>query len=175
VITARHGFDLFVTPNHLAERMVEIAEIKPGMTVLEPEAGTGRIAKAIRNAGVEPVCVEYAWDTYEFLRKQGYNVTQSDFLEWTAPHKFDVILMNPPFSNSADIIHVMWAYMHLARKGILVAIMSEGAFHGDRKKVANFRAWAEMKGAHSEQLDAQTFKESGTNVNARLFTLRRKI
>jgi tRNA G10 N-methylase Trm11 len=34
---------LFPTPPELADRMVELADIRPGQQVLEPSAGTGRI------------------------------------------------------------------------------------------------------------------------------------
>jgi len=39
---------LFPTPPELADRMVALADIRPGQRVLEPSAGTGRIIDAIR-------------------------------------------------------------------------------------------------------------------------------
>ena len=172
-ITRSHSFDLFVTPDPLTLRMVLMAKIKPGMDVLEPEAGTGRIAKAIRAAGVEPVCVEFAWDTFNHLQKQGFNVTQADFLTWVTKQRFDVILMNPPFSNLADVDHVLRAFSLLKAGGILVAIMGAGALNQQGKKAKAFRAW--LKGNHgkSEVLPKDTFKESGTGVNAFLVTIRK--
>jgi len=41
------------------------------------------------------------------------------------------------------------------------------------KLVSQFRRWSEFTGGTSEKLDAGTFKESGTNVSARLFTVRK--
>ena len=39
---------LFPTPPELVDRMVALADIRPGQRVLEPSAGTGRIIDAIR-------------------------------------------------------------------------------------------------------------------------------
>ena len=189
-ITRGHNFDLFVTPDHLAERMVLMlykllpCKVLP-QYILEPSAGTGRIAKAISKVGAIPVCVEFAYSTYAHLLEQGYTHTRqqdflevklSDFLEdngGIGEYGFRAVLMNPPFSSMADILHVLHAYEMLAVGGILIAVMSEGSFNGDRKLVSQFRRWSEFTGGTSEKLDAGTFKESGTNVSARLFTVRK--
>ena len=144
------------------------------MTVLEPEAGTGRIAKAIREAGVEPVCVELAWSAFEFLKAQGYNVTQGDFMEYETDIKFDAICMNPPFSNLQDIDHVRRAYSMLKQGRTLVAIMGEGAFSQVRNKAKFFRDWLKKAGGWSEQLPDGTFQESGTGVNARIVVITKR-
>jgi hypothetical protein len=41
---------LFPTPPDLAARVVALADIRPGQTVLEPSAGTGNLVRAIRDA-----------------------------------------------------------------------------------------------------------------------------
>ena len=41
---------LFPTPPEIAAQMVEYLEIEPGMTVLEPSAGTGNLVQAVRDA-----------------------------------------------------------------------------------------------------------------------------
>lgn len=48
----------FATPTSLAKRLVEMAEIKPGMTVLEPSAGEGAIAVEIMKADAYVYCIE---------------------------------------------------------------------------------------------------------------------
>jgi hypothetical protein len=47
VVTVPH---LIPTPLDVARQVVELAEILPGMSVLEPSAGTGSIIKAIHDA-----------------------------------------------------------------------------------------------------------------------------
>jgi predicted RNA methylase len=174
-IVTGHNFDLFPTPDHLADRMADLAGVCAGMKVLEPEAGTGRIAKAVRRRGVEPVCIEFGYTAYEFLKKQNFNVTQDDFLavDPASMEKFNVVLMNPPFSNMADIDHVLHAYKFLADGGVLAAIVSEGSFNGDRKKVVMFREWLSANRADVNKLPERTFEESGTNVNSRLILVRK--
>ena len=54
-----HNFDLFPTPPELAAEMVRRARIMAGDRVLEPSAGTGRLAKAAKEAGGWVTCVEF--------------------------------------------------------------------------------------------------------------------
>ena len=73
---------LFPTPPALAARMVDLAGIEAGDRVLEPSAGTGNIAKAIRQVGVEAVCVEINPALAKTLADAGYVVHLADFLHW---------------------------------------------------------------------------------------------
>jgi hypothetical protein len=170
-IEAGHNFDLFHTPPQLASRMADIAQIKVGMSVLEPEAGTGRIAQAVRDRGVEPLCVEFAFSPFQFLLKQGFNAIQDDFLVWVTYNRFDAVLMNPPFSK--ETAHVMRAFELVKPGGILVGIMSAGTFSNQGKKATDFRAWLRSKRGKSEALPEGTFKEAGTNVSTYLITIKR--
>lgn len=171
-----HAFDLFPTPPELAKRMVNLCDdpIFSGASTkwLEPSAGTGRIAQAIRNAGHEPICIELSYSAYEFLVSRCFDVTQGDFLELDpTTHKADVILMNPPFSNGQDIDHVKHAFEILGEGGRIVAIMSEGSFHRSDNKAKQFREWLEDVCHWTEELEPGTFKSSGTNVKARLVVI----
>lgn len=172
-LTASHSNDLFVTPKELAERMTHIAGITHGMEVLEPSAGTGRIADAIQKRGVSPVCVEFNSELVDHLRKKGFNATQSDFMQWEPTSKFHAVIMNPPFSNGADADHVRRAYDFIMDGGIIVAIMGEGVFFRNDRKAQEFRAWLEQVEGTSEKLPPSTFGKSGTNVNTRLVTIRK--
>ncbi|MFH1463933.1 MAG: hypothetical protein ABIO70_06085, partial [Pseudomonadota bacterium] len=49
----------FPTPDVVVAEMMQFAAVEAGHTVLEPSAGSGHIARAIRAAGVEPYCVEF--------------------------------------------------------------------------------------------------------------------
>lgn len=168
-----HNFDLFPTPPALAAEMVRRAGIRQGDRVLEPSAGTGRLAKAAKEAGAWVVCVEFNHSLIGRLLDMGFEVICKDFMEYTQPARVDAVIMNPPFSNGADIDHVRHAY-DLLTEGNLVAIMSEGSFYRSDKKATAFRAWLESVGGESEQLPAGTFRQSGTNVSTRLVTISKR-
>jgi hypothetical protein len=101
---------LFPTPAPLAARMVELADIQRGHTVLEPSAGTGRLLQAVRNAcpGAVTTAVEINYGLAHRLRLNWDDVRQADFMEWTGG-AFDRIIMNPPFTMGADIKHIQRA------------------------------------------------------------------
>lgn len=165
--------ELFPTPPTLAERMVEEARIEPGMFILEPSAGTGVIADAIKAAESDTlvICVEINQSLRAGLESKGYPVASADFLQWNADvgRTFDRVLMNPPFS--AEVAHVRHAFGMLKPGGRLVAIMSQGPFYRSYKADAEFRAWLDEVGGVSEPLPVGTFEASGTGVNTRLVVI----
>lgn len=76
------GLDFFPTSESVVDTMLDAAEIEEGMAVLEPSAGMGHIADAIRTkTGVEPDLVELSGDRRELLEAKGYNLVGSDFTE----------------------------------------------------------------------------------------------
>lgn len=171
---------LFPTPVPLADRMAEIADIRPGQRVLEPSAGTGRLIGsmgAIWHAdGGELHAVEINSGLCRNLSRE-FPLTKvrcADFLECGEElGRFDRIIMNPPFTNGADVEHVRHAFGFLKPGGRLVAIMSAGVtFRSDRKTV-EFRHFLDKRGAEIEELPADTFKESGTGVNTILVAIDR--
>lgn len=170
------GLDFFPTPASTSDEMIETADIREGMTVLEPSAGMGHIAERIRDAGFEPDVVEFSGDRRELLELKGFNVVGSDFLGVT--EKYDRIIMNPPFSNRRDEEHVRHAYNLLKPNGKLVAIMGEGVFFGNDKRATEFRDWLESVGGTSEKLEEGTFKDASlpvnTGVNARMVVIEKQ-
>jgi len=78
---------LFPTPPDLAKRMVELAEIQPGMCVLEPSAGTGNLARAIRSAvpGAHLDLIEIDPKLCSILKASGFEVSCRDFLAASMP------------------------------------------------------------------------------------------
>ncbi len=163
---------LFPTPPSLAARMVELADIEPGHAVLEPSAGTGNILRAIREASggsAVRTAIEINSRLCDRLRiaEEGAHVINCDFLQFDAPAtKYDRILMNPPFANADDIKHIRHALGMLKPGGKLVAICANGP-----RQNAQLRPLVEQHGGEWENLPPDTFAESGTAVNAALFTL----
>lgn len=169
----------FPTPPALARQVVEAADIKPGAKVLEPSAGIGSLAEAVKEAEPSAVvtCVEVAPSMVELLKLKGFNAFRCDFLDCpdAAGLKFDRIVMNPPFERSADIDHVRQAFGHLRKNGRLVAIMSAGVEFRSDRKTEEFRSWLDSLGGTIEHLPdgafqgAEAFRQTG--VRAVLVTI----
>lgn len=163
----------FPTPRSLASRMIDEARLRPGARILEPSAGTGRLIDAAITSDFPPaeiVAVEINPALASaLLAKYGgaAKVRHGDFMACGAElGLFDVVLMNPPFAEQADVRHVLHAAQFLKPGGRLVAIMSAGVtFRGDRS-AETFRAFVESTGGTLEPLPPDTFKESGTSVNS---------
>ncbi|WP_425335606.1 hypothetical protein, partial [Pseudomonas aeruginosa] len=78
----------------VTEEAIDAADIQGGMDVLEPSAGMGHMADAIREqTGVEPEVVELSGERRELLEAKGYNLVGSDFME-VSGKQYDRIVMN---------------------------------------------------------------------------------
>lgn len=87
-VTTAKDIGFFPTPAPLARQLVELAEVKPGMTCLEPSAGTGRIVDALVVAGAVVVAIERDDKMREALQKRAGNSVIDDR---EAPHGFFVV------------------------------------------------------------------------------------
>lgn len=158
----------FPTPKITAEKMVEMADIEPGMSVLEPSAGKGDIAEAVQNAHPEAeiTTIERMQTLRELLEAKGFEVVGDDFLEHEG--QYDRIIQNPPFEKKQDIDHVRHAYDQLKFGGRLVSIMSEGPFFGVDKKSKAFQEWFANVGGVDEKIGqafkgVETFRQTGVS------------
>ena len=143
------------TPNNVIEMMLkEIGEIKPTDKILEPSAGYGHIADMIvKNSALTPNKIDVI-EPVEKLRKvlytKGYNLVDYDILKYQPKEKYDKILMNPPFDNGSDIIHLMYCFDLLKKGGKIVSIMPENSFlpirqHGYEKWVKDWLGNGEQR------------------------------
>lgn len=160
-------FQFFATPDHLADQLVELAEIEAGMEILEPSAGQGAIIKAIHRQLFDSYTV-WAFEmmpvNQTFLNKiVGCRVLGSDFLT-ECDTSFDRIIANPPFAKNQDITHVRKMFDQLKPGGRLVSIMSKHWQWASNKKEVEFRKWLEDNNAEIHEIDAGEFKESGTSI-----------
>lgn len=160
---------LFPTPHDLAQRMADLADIRPDHRVLEPSAGTGALLNGITQSPREIVAVEINVSLADRLRQtQGSNcrVVNADFLQCNGDlGTFDRIVMNPPFQNGADVLHVRHALNKLNAGGKLVAIVAGGP----RQKAA-----LEPFADYWEELPDGTFAEQGTNVRTVLLVIEKR-
>jgi predicted RNA methylase len=162
----------FPTPGELVEQMIAKANLSPGLTVLEPSAGDGAIAlPAAAVTGGHVVCFEVCPSRTAGLRAAlggSGRVINDDFLRYQAgEHRYDRVLMNPPFTRGADALHVLHALDFLAPGGRLVAIVS-GAIHGPADGMrphAELRRAIERRGGQVIRLPAGSFKNAGTSVD----------
>jgi len=140
-------------------RLIYEANIEPGQLVLEPSAGKGDIAEAIREAGAHPHCVEHNFSLVQILCAKGFEVEQAgDFMEHAPVERFDAVVMNPPFENGQDAEHVQHAFKFLKPGGRLVAITGAGIFFRTDRKAVAFREWLEDNGGTVEDLPDDAFK-----------------
>lgn len=169
------GIDFFPTPKALAATMAEMAGIKPGMTVLEPSAGNGHLADAARDAGADVDTIEMSDTLRNVLTAKKHTIVAHDFEAHTSTKQYDAVLMNPPFSDRKDALHIMRAWDMVKPGGKLVAIAGEGVFFGSDKKAVAFREWLDEHGAEVEKLPDNTFMGASqivqTGANARLINL----
>lgn len=162
----------FPTPAQLVARMIEEAALSDGARVLEPSAGSGAIADALRDAGHKVECIERHSTLCDILTGKGHAIRQGDFLEQVAPADlFDAVVMNPPFENGQDVQHVRHAFGFVKPGGRVVAIMGAGVMFRQDSRFAEFRAWADDLGAEFVEIPAGAFKESGTGVASVMITI----
>jgi SAM-dependent methyltransferase len=159
LVGTKPGIDFFPTPPPLAQRMVQLADVQPGERVLEPSAGKGDIADAIRAAGGKVEAVELSETLRKVLTAKGHTLVGTDFEAFDSHEgQYDAIVMNPPWSGGADVRHVMRAYTLLKPGGRLVALMSMHPSFAQDKASQAFRGWMEEMGAASEKIPADDFK-----------------
>ena len=170
------GKDFFPTPEPVAQQMAEALDVQPGMRVLEPSAGKGNLADAVRAAQPDAVIdtVEQSSTLREILRAKGYDLVGQTFEDFTPEAPYDRVIMNPPFSDGLDADHVRKAYDLLKPGGKLIAITGEGIFFRSDAKSKAFRDWLDGVGGTSEKM-ADAFMDrrevKTTGVASRLVTI----
>jgi len=174
------NFAFYPTPPEVAERLIEAASLyrqpyAPPLTVLEPSAGTGNLARPLAAKGAVVDCVELQAGHADTLRRSGLfrSVVNCDFLllEPDPARLYDRVVMNPPFDTGRDIDHVLHAMRFLKPGGRLVAIMSAGTeFRADRK-TTSFRDLMSKMGADWSDLPPRSFASVGTNCNTRIVSV----
>lgn len=157
-------FGFFPTPAPLARELVKLAGLRPGHTVLEPQAGVGGIASVCAEVvGKGSVtCYEIQQKNCDVLRSIGFQVEQVDFLTVEPTQQFTHVICNPPFEKQADIEHVLAGFRFLEAGGTMAAIMSIGVTFRTNSKTTQFRAFLDSMGATIRVNDKNAFKESGT-------------
>lgn len=178
VTDIKQDLQFYATPFDLVDELCMIAGIGDNMRVLEPSAGTGNIANVLSQRGATVDVCEIHQPFCEMLTHPAYKHTLIglDFLSLSpgTVEPYDAVVMNPPFTKGQDVEHVTHAYQFLRPGGILVSIMSAAVKFNETKKYREFREFAHMNGGRFQDVDAGSFKESGTGVNTVIFSITRQ-
>lgn len=108
--------EFYPTPLHIINKMLSDVDFKTVNSVLEPSAGQGDIAKIIKQkmeslrkydygfnhdekyiADID--CIEINPQLQSILRGENLRVVHDDFLTFKTMKHYDLIVMNPPYSN----------------------------------------------------------------------------
>ena len=129
--------EFYPTPSFLAGKMIARIDWTCVYSVLEPSAGKGDLLQALdsyakkyrsplerRAFSVRENCDTIERDTnLQFiLRGKGFRVVADDFLSYDALKRYDVILMNPPFSEGDK--HLMKALMLQENGGQICCLLN---------------------------------------------------
>jgi len=189
-VDRKKTIELFETPALIAATLADIAASHSGwgqqiVTILEPSAGRGRLLAAWNDAlpgrcdDDNVIAIDIDAANCDAVRQQGIAtmIVCGNFLALEPGQLYplaDVILMNPPFANTADIAHVTHAYQRwLAPGGILVAIMSPHWTFAEDAPSRAFRALMASAGGEDQRLPSGSFKAEGTGVETVIVTLRK--
>lgn len=116
----------YPTPESLARRAVDLADIGDDDNCLEPSAGQGGLAWHM--PADRTTCVEVSALNCQVLRAREYDVVEVDFLKWAlSAGKYSRIVMNPPFSEGRWLTHLEAAARLLTDDGMVVAVLPASA------------------------------------------------
>ena len=181
-------FQQFSTPPAEALVVVKAATLCPGMSVLEPSAGTGNIAVLARLLGAHVDTNEIDPRRRELLALQGFEPTALDaerLDNLLPPDKtYYAIVMNPPFSATGGRVtghrtafgarHIEQALLRLRPGGRLVAIVGRG-MASDRP---GFRDWWTEIGSRyhvraNVGIDGREYARFGTKFDNQIIVIDR--
>ena len=184
----------YPTPPELAKRMISLVKWSDVESVLEPSAGKGDLARYacwelkarkdyrpsfektenyIPHADVD--CVEIDPNLQAILRDKGFRVVHDDFMTYHTHKRYDLILMNPPFSDGAA--HLIRALDMIKGGGQVVCLLNaetlKNPYNIQRRVLTNR---LEQLGASIEYIAGAFGKaERGTDVEIALVYVKIKI
>lgn len=150
------------TPEDVVDRLLDFAWIKPGLRVLEPSCGNGRILDGLRDKGCLALGIEYHPGRAAEARAKGHKVAVGNFLEQPPVDEFDAVVMNPPFYGRHYAQHVRHAYKFLRPGGVLAAVLPASARYDH----------GELSGDWND-LPVASFAAAGTNIPTTMLRMRK--
>jgi predicted RNA methylase len=175
-VNPKKKFQQFYTPKSLADNMRSIVlnhlQGVESPKFLDPSAGCGALIDGLENVTaveIDPNNVKYLENNFDI------EIYEGDFLKYHPNDLglFDAVIMNPPFTKSQDVKHILHAYEFLKDGGILVAISSVSWTNSQFKINMFFKDWLRDCNADVSDIDAKTFKDSGTNITTKLLVIKK--
>ena len=164
-------FQFYPTPKEVAKYLIELADIKQWEDVLEPSAWLWDIVSEIDKTNcrdifmfeLDPNKIDELIkirDNRKWERK--YIIDCCDFLNRETMIKVPKIIMNPPFSKSQDVKHILEAYKYLQDWWRIVSVASSAI------QTREWKLYDELRALNPEfiKLPDWSFKESWTMVNS---------
>ncbi len=117
--------DFYPTPSEVAGKLLGCVDWKRVKTIIEPSAGKGDLidhAKAARRGyyrrlthsyygdydKIDVDCIEIDPNLQAILIQKGYRVVHDDFLTFNTRRRYDLYIMNPPFSEGDQhLLHAL--------------------------------------------------------------------
>lgn len=123
------GTEFYPTPPELIDKMLAKVDFKNVRSVLEPSAGKGDIASRIQERHSPRHRAKISIDTIEIdenlrhiLKGNKFNVVHDDFLSFQTFKRYDLVVMNPPFSDGDK--HLMKALRVMKYGGQIVCLLN---------------------------------------------------
>lgn len=170
IVDPRKAQQQFFTPDDLADEVAVAALIPDAGTVLEPSAGDGALARAVRRLrpGAQISCFEQDPQYGASLIHQEFTTQIQDFLAAVPVGRlYDRVVMNPPWTGGQDLKHVKHALSFLKEGGRLVALLPGNFSSKDQLAYAAFRRDVDQNGIFTP-LPSGSFKDAGTNVSSQM-------
>jgi predicted RNA methylase len=156
----------FPTPIAIAQDLAARLGIKPGWRVLEPSAGTGRLAVAARDLGAVVECVEPLPKNRDALTALGFALVGTDIMaldpEAHDGPDYDAVIANPPFDYEVEHVTRMGRFLDAGAP--VASIMSGGVQFRDTREAVQFRSFLAAHDGTIEPMPDGSFLESGTGV-----------
>ncbi len=166
--------NFFPTPKNIVSQMIELAELNKNDYVLEPSFGRANILEEILKITVNVDGIEIDKENYDYvMSKFNCGMKNCDFLNHVPERVYDKIIMNPPFSNFREILHINHAWKFLRKDGILVSICSPSPFFRTNKLSLDFMEFLNNNDVEIIDLPEGSFKSSGTSIRTKILKIRK--
>ena len=126
--------EFYPTPKNIIDKMLCDLDFSMIKSILEPSAGTGNIVEALRQkegsqtryytkVSFDIDCIEADQNLQHILKGKNFRVVYNDFLTYDTMKEYDLIIMNPPFSNGCK--HLLKALeMQKRNRGAVVCLLN---------------------------------------------------
>ena len=170
-----YGIDFYPTDDKTIKKLLDGIDYRTINTMLEPSCGDGAIVDYVekkcksinsnRKTHIDIDCVEIDSNLRHILQGKNYRIIADDFLHFNTLKAYDLIAMNPPFSNQEQ--HIKKAIDMLSVSGgelraIVNSAMIKNPYSNIRKEILNIlnRNKANIEFYQNEFSNAQKFNKS---------------